>query len=531
MEHNYETKKIITGKVEKMITGELGDEFCLLLPDAAVTKDSIALIWNRQGSGENTEMYQIFVNGALAGCSTQTDYTLTGLTEDTLYEIKVCAVMKDGAAVESSTIQAVTRGKAKIYDITAYGAVEGGDEDAVSTDKIQAAIDDCCKGGIVYIPRGIFRTGALFLKSDMTLFLENGSKILGSAKTKDYPLLKYRFEGIETDCYASLINAIGTKDDKLHDIIIEGGGTIDACGSRLLKAEIEEGKGKRGRAVCFQNTENSYLYNVTIRQSPAWCVHFIYCNRISLNQVSIHTKYDEQGNVYEGIWNGDGFDPDSCSNIYLFHSMIDSQDDCVAIKSGRNKEGRMVNIPSENILIKNCIFKSGFGVAVGSEMSGCVRNVLVQDCTFTDTFSAASIKTQRGRGGVIEKIRFERIRHENRSQEHSDCEWFKGAIYVDQFYGHKVFDDEEEMEITDETPVIRALEFIDVCVDTKVSTAIYLTGLRESPLQNIYLKNVKAKGKNGLHAVNVDGLILENVAVKSDAMAYSCKNVLGYKMR
>ena len=134
---------------------------------------------------------------------------------------------------------------------------------------------------------------------------------------------------------------------------------------------------------------------------------------------SEHTKYDENGNKY-GIFNGDGIDIDSCRNVKITSSLIASQDDCIAVKSGRNEFGRRAGIPSENITIEDCVFKSGFGVAIGSEMSGGVSNVFVRNCEFENTHSIASVKAPRGRGAYIKNIHYENCSLINHSTEHSD---------------------------------------------------------------------------------------------------------------
>lgn len=126
-----------------------------------------------------------------------------------------------------------------------------GDGRTVNTSFIQKAIDACPAGGTVRIPAGTFVTGALFLKSDMTLFLEEGSRLLGSGCLEDFPLKKYRFEGLETMCYASLINTKETENGRLHNIRIMGKGCVDANGSILRRQELAEGKGNAGvRSAC-----------------------------------------------------------------------------------------------------------------------------------------------------------------------------------------------------------------------------------------------------------------------------------------
>lgn len=332
----------------------------LIAAPAAQTHDSIAVVWEKPEQASQVIEYQLFLNGKEAARVKGTDYTFENLEANTEYEIRLLVVMKEGFLPKSNLIKVRTKKAPNVFDITAFGAV--GDGKKMNTEAIQRAIDACTEYGIVYIPKGIFRSGALFLKSKMTLFVEEGGRLLGSENPDDYPLMSYRYEGREALCHASLIN---TKEEKERgkEITIAGKGTIDGNGARLLKAELDAGKGKRGNVICLRNTDYVYMKDITIRQAPFWCVHTIYCNHVSMNQIEIQSKYDEDGNVYKNIFNGDGYDPDSCRNVYVFHSYISSQDDCIAVKSGRDEEGRMVGIPSEDIRITNCRFKSGFGVA------------------------------------------------------------------------------------------------------------------------------------------------------------------------
>lgn len=400
--------------------------------------------------------------------------------------------------------------KKGICNITDFGAV--GDGKTLNTEAIQRAIDECGDNGIVYVPEGVFLSGALHLKSNMTLHLCGDAKLLGSSCKEDYPVMRYRFEGLETDCYASLINAGIRDNEKIKNLIISGGGVIDANGVKLKEDEFTTPDIKRGRAICVQNAGNVILSGITVRQSPGWCVHFIYSDGIEISNIKVHTKYDETGNVY-GIVNGDGIDIDSCKNVRIHGCEIASQDDCIAIKSGKDAEGRKIGIPTENVEIYGCTFRYGFGAAMGSEVSGGVRNVSVHDCDFDNTYSVASVKSPRGRGAVIENISYKNLKHKYDVNEHCDCRWFRGAIYVDEFYSHENFDVFNAESVDDGTPHIKNVSFENVCVDTTAGNAIFITGLPERPLENISLKNITAKGKSGFIANNVDGLKLENVTV------------------
>lgn len=416
----------------------------------------------------------------------------------------------------------------KDYNILDYGAKADGT--TVNTEAIQAAINDCA-GGRVVIPAGTFVSGALFLHSDMTLFLEEGAVLLGSGNLEDYPLCRYRFEGREQLCHASLINTEDIRslkkdspcyetgylqgEERLRGIVIEGKGTIDGNGSLLKQRELAAGKGVRGRTLALRNVDGLVLRGVTVRQSPAWCVHVIFCRDVLLENVTICSKYAADGSSYNVV-NGDGFDPDSCQNVTVRGCTIESQDDCIAIKSGRDMEGRKVGIPTENVLIEDCTFRYGFGVAVGSEMSGSVRHVLVQNCVFEETHSLASIKAPRGRGGVIEDIVYRNIRHSNRNTSQKDCRWFRGAVYIDQFYSHETFDTEHGEPVDEGTAVIRGITFENVDTETTAGNAVYLVGLPEQCLEDIRLSHVHAAGKTGMVAANIRGLKLEDVTVTAE---------------
>ena len=392
----------------------------------------------------------------------------------------------------------------KTLCITDYGAKKN--EKALSTKAIQQAIDLCPFGGEVIIPEGTFLSGALFLKSNMTLRLQKGAKLLASECLEDFPLMTYRFEGREQLCYASLIN---TDSSPHENIRIEGEGVIHGGGMALYAAERAENRGKRGRAVCIRNTKGLTIRDVTVRQSPAWCLHLIYSEDIQIENVKVFTKYDEDGNLCD-MFNGDGIDIDSCSDVTVKNCLIGSEDDCIAIKSGRDVEGRRVGIPSKNILIENCKFISGFGVAIGSEMSGGVENVTVRDCVFENTFSVASVKPIRPRGGYVKNITYERCTHKNENLEHEDCLWYRGAIYMDAFYAQEEFDPDTHRPIDEMTPAVENIVFRDIVSETIAGRGVFLVGAPECPFQGVRMENVRVKGikepyiKNLSDAVMID---------------------------
>ncbi len=314
--------------------------------------------------------------------------------------------------------------------------------------------------------------------------------------------MTYRYEGCESLCYTSLINT----DSAPHEnISILGEGVIDAGGMPLYEAERAEAKGKRGRAVCLRNTRGVTVRGVTVRQSPAWCLHLIYCNEVLLEDVKIFTKYDEDGNLCD-MFNGDGIDLDSCSDVTVRSSLIGSEDDCIAIKSGRDVEGRRVGIPSKNILIENCRFISGFGVAIGSEMSGGVENVTVRNCRFENTFGIVSIKPIRPRGGYVKNILYENCTHKNESLEHRDCLWYRGAIYIDGFYGKEEgdFDADEKRPVDETTPLAEGITLKNLSAETIAGRGVYICGLPERPIKGLVIENVRVAGIKEPYLYNLE---------------------------
>ena len=403
-----------------------------------------------------------------------------------------------------------------VLNIVDFGAIA--DAKTINTVAIQKAIDECPVGGTVLIPDGTFISGALFLKGDMTLCVDG--RLQGSDNLKDYPVMIYRYEGLEQKCYASLVGVKGDMDGEqirnphsiLHrNIKICGKGTIDGAGTVLFETEMGENAGKRGRTLCIRNTDGIEITGVKVRHSPSWCLHLIYCHNVHLHDMEIHSKYDENGKLYEKIFNNDGLDLDSCDNCLVENCLIASGDDCIAIKSGRDKEGRDVGIMSQNIVIKNSTFKHGWGVVIGSEMSGGVRNVLVEDCKFEDTFSFGGAKAPRGRGSIVENITYRNIEHYRLDTHWKDCKWFRGSLYVDMYYSLEVNDHTRPEELSDKTPTFRNLVFENINSETYAGNGIFICGLPENHIQNVKLKNVHVKAKHGIELHNVDGLDWEDV--------------------
>jgi unsaturated rhamnogalacturonyl hydrolase len=303
------------------------------------------------------------------------------------------------------------------YLITNFGAVGDGLTDC--TEAIAKAIEACAQkgGGRVIVPAGNFLTGAIHLKSGVNLHLEEtNSVLLFSTDPKKYPIVFTRFEGTELYNFSPLIYALGQKN-----IAVTGQGLLDgqADDSNWLAWKSSSARGKlvkmatdnvpveqrqfgeadhlRPSFVEFNRCQNILIEGVRIRRSPMWELHPLLCTNVTVRGVDI---------VSHGA-NNDGCDPESCRDVLIEKCLFDTGDDCIAIKSGRNTDGRRVNVPSANLIIRNSIMRDGHaGTAIGSEISGSCSNVFVYHCEMSspNLTCALRLKSNAVRGGVLQNI-------------------------------------------------------------------------------------------------------------------------------
>ena len=318
----------------------------------------------------------------------------------------------------------------KTFDITDFGAV--GDGMTKNTEAFKKAIKAAhdAGGGIVNVPKGVYLTGAIHLLSNVNLHVTKDATIKFSQDPNDYlPVVKTRFEGVELMNYSPLIYAYQQKN-----IAITGEGTLDGQGdnehwwpwkgsseygweegmpnqandSNLLGemaangVPVNErvfGAGHYLRPNMIQpyESENVLIQGVTIKNSPMWHIHPVLSENVTIDDVTI---------VGHGP-NNDGIDPESSKNVLIENSYFENGDDCIAIKSGKNEDGRRVNTPSENIVIQNNHMADGHGaVVIGGEMSGSVYNVFarnnVMDSPNLDR--VLRIKTNSYRGGTVDGV-------------------------------------------------------------------------------------------------------------------------------
>lgn len=385
----------------------------LLIAPGTLAENTVALVWNKQYANEAVS-YTVLLNGKKAGSSSKTNYLLNNLQASTWYTV---TVKVNGTGLKANSIRFKTAAKGKLFSILDFGAKD--DTSFLNTKAIQSAIDACTSGGTVIIPKGTFVSGALWLKSNMTLRIEKGAVLKGSVNPADY-LPKYlnRFEGWEMETYASLINA-GKLDRSetysVKNLRITGGGTISGGGRTLSNAIIKtDGLRGRGRLICLMNCQDVSIDNLTIKEPPCWTIHYIYSDNITLHDLDIHSD----------VRNGDGVDPDSSTDSYIFNCSFDTGDDCIAIKSGKNPEGFYVAKPTRNVRITDCDFKRGHGISIGSEMSGGVSDVLVQDCKAGNLLHGMQIKGTKDRGGYVKNVTV------------TDCELQKITVFTELNYNN-----------------------------------------------------------------------------------------------
>ena len=267
-----------------------------------------------------------------------------------------------------------------------------GDGVAKDTAAFQAAFAEVVKrgGGELVLPAGTYLTGSLVLPSHLTLRLGKDAVIQGSDDPADYPLIEARWEGMMKPARRGLIAA-----DHAQDITLAGEGAIRGG------ATVGKSRSPRG-AVLIEPVECSgfHIQGLTLENHSVWTFHPSFCRDVSVSHVIFHT---------DGA-NADGIDPDSVAGMRIEDCEFQTGDDCIAIKSGKGQEGARINRPTTDVLIRNCVFTSGHaGVAIGSEVSGGIRNVLIQHCRADHPSRLLRIKTCAGRGAVIENIAAEDV--------------------------------------------------------------------------------------------------------------------------
>ncbi len=405
----------------------------------------------------------------------------------------------------------------RTFDIRDYGAVPCKWQDPEkhkSTEAIHRTIQACHEagGGKVIIPKGDWLTGAIRLKSNINLHVAEGAVLHFSNDLEDYlPVVHVRCEGVEAYNYSPLIYA-----PHVENIALTGKGTLHGHGrwwwnwarknnrgnrNEASKVPLKErrygkGGGREGMRPTFivpWKAKNILIEGITLKESPMWNVHPVYSENIIVRGITVHSLDSP---------NGDGIVPDSCKNVLIEYNHLETGDDAVVIKSGLNEDGLKIDIPSENIVVRNFTARdvrtgSG-GVVFGSETSGGIRNVYVHNALFDGSDKGIRFKSTRGRGNVVENIYLEDIVMKN----------IKGpAININTSYSGGI--------AGGPAPLFRHISMNNIRVQG-AATAFELIGLPEKWLENISIRNtVFGDVRKGAVVRRVRGLTLEEVSLQA----------------
>ena len=399
-----------------------------------------------------------------------------------------------------------------VCNVRDFGAA--GDGQHKDTAGLQAAIESCARGGggTVVLPPGRYLTGAIELRSHITFDVGPGAVILGSEDPADYPL-RDNVYGSGRKTISSLIYA-----DGVEDITITGRGTIDGQGQIWWKrqwfafpkknmpqaktpedfAEAKKIANGRPQLIQIARSRDVVIERVHLINSPSWTVHPLLCEFVRVDGVTIENPVPSP--------NTDGINPESCRNVQIVNCRIDVGDDCVTLKSGINELGRKMGKPDENITITNCVMLKGHGgVTIGSEMSGGVHNVVVSNCVFQGTDVGIRIKSQRGRGNVVEGLTASNI----------VMQGVRSAFTITTFYmGSDKPDD--VFPVNEGTPRFRDFHFSNITARGS-DTAGEVTGLKEMPVEGITFSEVHIQAKTGMRVTNAKGIDFKDCSIQTES--------------
>lgn len=396
----------------------------------------------------------------------------------------------------------------RIINPKSCGAIGNGLAD--DTRAIQRAIDHCPKDGCVQLSAGTYISGALFLKSNITFALSAGATLKGTTNNAEYPSEQTRIAGIETTHPSCLMNATNCTH-----VSLAGRGTIDGSGQKwwdyFWKMRKERGRGVdfqvlRPRLVCFTRCSDCQISGLHLINSPFWNLHLLYSHNISVVGLTIREPSPHRAP------SSDGIDVDSSHDVTISKCDIACDDDDISIKSGRDADGLRVNIPSENVTIRDCHFGTGGGVAMGSETAGGIRHVLVENCRFDGTGAAVRIKSMPGRGGTVEDITYRDISAKNvRSPIEINLAW--GGDDWKKFVAPR-FAARVPTELG--TPHVRDIHIINLTA-RDCPTAGFIYGLSNSPVSDIHFDNVDIQATRGLDLRNVGSLDLNGLRIQTQS--------------
>ncbi|QDW27083.1 glycoside hydrolase family 28 protein [Pedobacter sp. KBS0701] len=481
-----------------------------------------------------------------------------------LCHIKValaCLILSSATAVaqqkQSLPIIQQVKFKKDTTSIVSFGAK--GDGITLNTENINKTIASVSQkgGGVVLIPSGLWLTGPIELKSNVNLHLKRDAILQFTADFNQYKLVQGNWEGQPAWRNQSPISGVNleniaitgsgiidgnggawrmVKKDKLTETqwknLVASGGIVKADGKMWYPSEktvkgsntknagvIEAGKTAadyddikdflRPNLLVLTGCKKILLEGVTFQNSPAWNLHPLLCEDLTLRNLQVKNPWFAQ--------NGDGVDVESCKNVLIEGSTFDVGDDGICIKSGRDEAGRKRGVPTENVIVRNnVVYHAHGGFVIGSEMSGGAKNIWVYDCSFIGTDIGLRFKTTRGRGGVVENIYINNINMIDIPGEAILFDMYYAAVDPVPLAGEK----REAIKtvtvpVTEATPQFKNFYIKDV-VANGAEKAIFFRGLPEMNIKDVYLENVTIKAKKGIEIIEASGIFLKNVNVITD---------------
>ncbi|HJZ40689.1 MAG TPA: glycoside hydrolase family 28 protein [Bacteroidales bacterium] len=371
-------------------------------------------------------------------------------------------------------------------------------------------------GGTIYFPSGTWFTGPVFLKSNITLYLESGALIRFSDDFDDYlPMVRSRWEDVRVKTFASQIYAY-----QCENIAIRGDGHFEGQGKkwwdfwnrartgaeadtkwqRIFKEEnaellqknkylIDKNAFLRPPMITTYECKNVLIEGVSFSNPPFWTIMPTFTDNVTIEGITIENP-DYSPNT-------DGIDLSSCTNVHISNCHISVGDDCIVIKSGRDEDGREADRPTENIVITNSTMLKGHGgIVIGSEMSGNVKRVTISNCVFEGTDVGIRIKSMRGRGGIVEDIRVSNIVMYNMIKE--------GIIITLRYQPT------EPEPVSERTPTVRSVHLSGINI-RKANRAIAIYGLEEKEVSQVSFSDMEIFAQKGILVENSSDISFHNI--------------------
>ncbi len=402
--------------------------------------------------------------------------------------------------------------KPKIYS-SAYPLDTTGK--TLMTKQLQQLIDLASEQeACLVLEQGVYLTSSLFLKSNMELYLAQGTVLLGTTDEAMYPLIDTRVAGIEMEWYGGILNCIGQEN-----VIVSGPGTIDGQGPYWWgKYWGEDGKGgmrqeydrqglrwacdydcKRVRNVVVSHSHQVVLKDFTSYESGFWNIHILYSQQIHIDGI----KIDSYGITSPST---DGIDVDSSTDVIIEHCILACNDDNISIKSGRDMDGMRVGKPCKNIRIQHCIIKAGYGITIGSEVTGGIENIHIEDIIYDTTDCGIRIKSSYVRQGYIKNVYVHQIKlHNVKYLFHFYLDWNRNyctctlpANYNQPIPKHW----QKLLEVPNSISLTRVsnidISDVEASYDKDydgISRAFHIVGYEEEPITNITFSNMSIQCK------------------------------------